>query len=154
MRQSDGELTDERSKSQEDVNNAEEVMPHGVDWRETCPVWMDEVDHIVGHRVDQLGTGRKAPDFESARAGPSRCGFGEETRVKHDAFAVGVGSSVLQVRMTREATIHYHLYFNGVIGEGRSAYKGFSLVISPLVGLLRYCMAGMGGKNYLFMLFN
>ena len=100
-------LTNERNKSQEDVNNAEKVMPHGIDGLEAVPVRMDVADHFLGHRVDQLGSWRKSPYLKSVSAAFSRCTFDEKTRkVKHVAVAVAVavavGSSVPQVRMTSE----------------------------------------------------
>ena len=81
---SERELTDERSKSQEDENDAEEIVPHWIDRWEGTPVRMDVVYHILGHRIEQLGTGRITPDFE---------GPGDQSRVEHDA----VGCSLLRL---------------------------------------------------------
>lgn len=42
-------LTEYGDGAQKDVDNAEEVVPHGVDWREGVPMRMDHMFDVVRH---------------------------------------------------------------------------------------------------------
>lgn len=44
-------LTEDGDSAKKDVDNAEEVMPHGVDWREGVPVRVDHMFDVVRHQV-------------------------------------------------------------------------------------------------------
>ena len=95
-------------------------MPHGVNGREHVPVWMDVGFHVLGHEIDEFGTGREGPGHERLRGHSlsrfSRPAHVEYARIEHASCfcfcrsRVIVGSSLLEARMASEPNAARDLY--------------------------------------------
>ena len=70
-------LTDDADDEQNKSNGGEEIAHHRIDGAEGGPMRMDEVLHIIGHKVDHFNSGRVSPLHGGASI------IIERTRIQH-----------------------------------------------------------------------